>query len=239
MPASTRISQPVYETLRRLRLALPPEVTLIGFSGAPWTLAAYMVEGSGSKEWLAPRRMARRQPALFGAADRSADRCGHPLSVGAGRGRGGGAAAVRQLGRGAARAGAAPLVRRAHPQDRQRAARHAIPHIPIIAFPRGIGAAYAAFAAEVPVQGISLDTTVPVAWAARDAAARARLVPAGQSRSDRAVGRRARRCSPRRGGSSPPTASGPFIFNLGHGVIQETPPESVGRLVDYLKSLGG
>ena len=57
---------PVYETLRRLRLALPPEVTLIGFSGAPWTLAAYMVEGSGSKEWLAPRRMARRQPELFG-----------------------------------------------------------------------------------------------------------------------------------------------------------------------------
>ena len=57
---------PVFETLRRLRLALPAEVTLIGFSGAPWTLAAYMVEGSGSKEWLAPRRMARRQPELFG-----------------------------------------------------------------------------------------------------------------------------------------------------------------------------
>ena len=53
------------------------------------------------------------------------------------------------------------------PQDRHRAAARAIPTVPIIAFPRGIGAAYATFAAEVPVQGISLDTTVPVAWAAQ------------------------------------------------------------------------
>lgn len=56
---------PVYETVRRLAVALPAEVALIGFAGAPWTLAAYMVEGSGSKEFLAPRRMARQQPELF------------------------------------------------------------------------------------------------------------------------------------------------------------------------------
>ena len=57
---------PVYATVRQLAVELPAEVTLIGFSGAPWTLAAYMIEGGGSKEFLAPRRMARRQPELFG-----------------------------------------------------------------------------------------------------------------------------------------------------------------------------
>ena len=157
---------PIYETLRRLRLALPPEVTLIGFSGAPWTLAAYMVEGSGSKEWLAPRRMARRQPELFGQLiDLLTDAIIRYLSAQVEAG-----AEVLQLFDSWAGVLPEPELRRwcVEPTCRivsELRTRH--PQIPIIAFPRGIGAAYAAFAAEVPVQGISLDTTVPVAWAVR------------------------------------------------------------------------
>ena len=213
-------------------------MTLIGFAGAPWTLAAYMVEGGGSKELLAPRRMARRQPELFGALiDLLTEAVIRYLDAQVEAGCRG-AAAVRQLGRGAARAGAAPLVHRAHAQDRDGAA-GAHPTIPIIGFPRGIGAAYATFADEVPVQGISLDTTVPVAWAARHAAARAGLVPAGQSRSGRPAGRPRRRLLAEAQRIVSAYGDRPFIFNLGHGVTQETPPEAVGRLVDYLKSLGG
>jgi uroporphyrinogen decarboxylase len=228
---------PVYETLRRLRLALPDEVTLIGFSGAPWTLAAYMVEGSGSKEWLAPRRMARRDPALFGALiDLLTEAVTHYLSAQVAAG-----AEVLQLFDSWAGVLPEPELRRWCIEPTRRIvetlrARH--PEIPVIAFPRGIGAMYEVFAVEVPCQGVSLDTTVPVGWAARTLRrdpglclqgnldplallADGPTIVAEAARIVRAYGDR------------------PFIFNLGHGVIQETPPESVGRLVGYLKSLGG
>src|SRR5829696_5077289 len=53
---------PVYEAVRSIRRELPGGVALIGFSGAPWTLAAYMVEGRGSREFTVARRLARREP---------------------------------------------------------------------------------------------------------------------------------------------------------------------------------
>jgi uroporphyrinogen decarboxylase len=56
---------PVYEAVRGIRRELPDGVALIGFSGAPWTLAAYMVEGRGSREFAVARRLARREPAVF------------------------------------------------------------------------------------------------------------------------------------------------------------------------------
>ena len=229
--------EPVFTTLRRLRVALPPEVTLIGFSGAPWTLAAYMVEGGGSKEWLAPRRMARRDPALFAALiDLLTEAVTRYLSAQVAAG-----AEVLQLFDSWAGVLPEPELRRWCIEPTKRIvsalrARH--PDIPIIAFPRGIGAVYETFAAEVPVQGISLDTTVPVAWAARnlrrapDLCLQGNLDPIALlgdpddlvAEAGRIVGAYGDR---------------PFIFNLGHGVTQETPPESVGRLVGYLKSLGG
>jgi uroporphyrinogen decarboxylase len=228
---------PVYETLRRLRLALPAEVTLIGFSGAPWTLAAYMVEGSGSKEWLAPRRMARRQPELFAQLiDLLTDAIIRYLSAQVEAG-----AEVLQLFDSWAGVLPESELRRwcVEPTRRivtQLRSRH--PGIPIIAFPRGVGAAYAAFAAEVPVQGISLDTTVPVEWAAQVLrrepvlCLQGNLDPVALLADGRTLVAEARRIVAGYG-------ERPFIFNLGHGVTQETPLESVRRLVGYLKSLGG
>ena len=58
---------PVYETLRRLRKELPEETALIGFAGAPWTVASYMVEGGGSKEFQEARKFARLDPDAFSA----------------------------------------------------------------------------------------------------------------------------------------------------------------------------
>jgi uroporphyrinogen decarboxylase len=228
---------PVYSTLRQLSSALPSEVTLIGFSGAPWTLAAYMVEGGGSKEFLAPRRMARRQPELFAQLiDLLTAAIIRYLSAQVAAG-----AEALQLFDSWAGVLPEPELRRWCIEPTRRIvtalrARH--PDVPIIAFPRGIGATYAAFVEEVAVQGISLDTTVPLSWAARHLRQEPALCLQGNLDpmallADPAVTlAEAQRIVAAYG-------ERPFIFNLGHGVTQETPPESVGRLVDYLKSLDG
>ena len=141
-------------------------MTLIGFSGAPWTLAAYMIEGGGSKEFLAPRRMARRQPELFGQLiGLLSEAIIRYLSAQVEAG-----AEVLQLFDSWAGVLPEPELRRWCIEPTQRivtelSARH--PDVPVIAFPRGIGAAYACVRREVPVQAISLDTAVPLAWAAR------------------------------------------------------------------------
>jgi uroporphyrinogen decarboxylase len=228
---------PVFETLRRLSVALPPEVALIGFSGAPWTLAAYMVEGSGSKEFLLPRRMARQQPELFACLiDLLTQAVARYLSAQVEAG----AEALQLFDSWAGVLPESELRRWVVEPTRKIVAelRKRHPHVPIIAFPRGIGAAYAEFAADVPVQGISLDTTVPVDWAARTLrraptlCLQGNLDPAALLADEPTLLAETRRIVEAYGDR-------PFIFNLGHGVMQETPPEAVGRLVGYLKSLGG
>ena len=229
--------EPVYEILRRLAVALPAEVTLIGFAGAPWTLAAYMVEGGGSKEFLVARRLARQRPALFGALiDLLTEAVTRYLDAQVAAG-----AEALQLFDSWAGVLPEPELRRWCIEPTRKivtALRQKHPTVPIIAFPRGVGAGYATFADEVPVQGISLDTTVPVAWAAstlrRDPALclQGNLDPVALLADRTALLGEAQRIV---------TAYGerPFIFNLGHGVSQETPPDSVSRLVDYLKSRAG
>ena len=102
------------------------------------------------------------------------------------------------------------------------------PHIPIIAFPRGAGLGYKRFVARTGVDGISLDPAVPLAWAARELQGQAvlqgnldpiKLVSGGEAMLE-AARRILASWSP-----------GPFIFNLGHGVLQTTPPEHVAALV--------
>jgi uroporphyrinogen decarboxylase len=227
--------EPVYEILRRLASALPADVTLIGFAGAPWTLAAYMVEGGGSKEFLLARRLARQQPALFGALiDLLTEAVTEYLDAQVRAG-----AEALQLFDSWAGVLPEPELRRWSIEPTRRivtALRQRHPTVPVIGFPRGVGAAYATFAEEVPVQGISLDTTVPVAWAAatlrRDPALclQGNLDPmallADHASLIAEVERIVSAYSER-----------PFIFNLGHGVTQETPPEAVAILVDHLKSI--
>lgn len=227
--------EPVYTTVRRLRRELPDEVTLIGFSGAPWTLAAYMVEGSGSKEYQAPRRLARREPELFARLiDLLAEAIITYLDAQIRAG-----AEVVQLFDSWAGVLPEPELRRWCIEPTRRiveALRAMHPSVPVIAFPRGVGGNYVAFAEEVPVQGLSLDTTVPVAWAARTLRCeglclQGNLDPMALQGSEAALLAEAARIVAAHGDR-------PFIFNLGHGVTPETPPEQVGALIGYLKSLG-
>jgi uroporphyrinogen decarboxylase len=223
---------PVYETVRRLRRTLPAETALIGFAGAPWTVAAYMVEGEGAKEFIAARAFARRSPDLFSRLIdllTEATICHLRAQIEAG-------ADILQLFD--SWAGVLPEgeFRRWCQEPAARivtALKSEHPEVPIIAFSRGAGLQLQSFAAAVPVDGLSLDTTVPLATARRalpglclqgnlDPVALLTGGPVMLAEADRIL--RA-------------LASGPFIFNLGHGVLPDTDPEAVATLVRHIRSV--
>ncbi|GBD44104.1 Uroporphyrinogen decarboxylase [bacterium HR40] len=228
---------PVYQTVRLLASALPAGVALIGFSGAPWTLASYLLEGGASKEFLEARRAAREAEGFFSAlVDRLTQAvCVHlEAQVEAG-------ADVLMLFD--SWAGVLPeSERRRWVEEPARTIATALgrrfPHVPLICFPRGIGAGLLAFAERVPCRALSLDTSVPLAWA-REALARERgkvlqgnldpvaLVAGGAAleRETRAILAAFRDI--------------PHIFNLGHGVLPETSPAQVARLLEILQNCGG
>jgi uroporphyrinogen decarboxylase len=222
---------PVAETVGRVRAALPAETALIGFAGAPWTVACYMVEGGGSKEFAGVRRFAYADPAGFaGLVDLvAAATVGYLLAqIDAG------AEAVQLFDSWAGvlpesgferwvlaptAAVVAEIKRRA-------------PGIPVIGFPRGAGVLYERYAAETGVDAVGLDTGIPVRWARAHLQQRLPVQgnldpmalfaggPALASETDRILGG---------------LAGGPFIFNLGHGVTVGTPPEHVAALVERVR----
>jgi len=223
---------PVYETLRLVAKALPDEVALIGFGGAPWTLAAYMVEGEGSRELLQARRLARCEPELFGALIEllTAAVGDHLLAqIEAG-------AEVVQIFD--SWAGVLP-----EPEFRRWCVRPVAalvarikevrPDVPVIVFPRGAGALYRAVASDVPADGLSLDTTVPLDWAVEQLSGRClqgNLDPVALLAGGEGLRRETSRILDVMG------RAGAFVFNLGHGVLPETDPQAVAALVDQVKS---
>lgn len=228
--------EPVYETVRRLRSALPERVTLIGFAGAPWTLAAYLVEGRGSKEFLQPRLLARRDPPLFvDLVELLTEAVIEFLSAQI-------AAGVEAVQLFDSWAGVLPEteLRRwcLRPARRVVAAlRERHPHVPIILFPRGVGASLLHFANEAGAHALSLDTTVPMAWAAAQLDGEGGLALQGNLDPVALLGPEADLLAEART-ILRAAASRPHIFNLGHGILPGTPPERVEALVRYLKSAG-
>lgn len=223
---------PVYETVTRIAEALPKETTLIGFAGSPWTVATYMAEGGGSKEFVAVKRWAYGDPEGFGQlidllVEATVSYLSRQIEAGA---------EVLQLFDSWAGALPEPGFRRwcIEPTIRIVAAlkaRH--PDIPIIGFPRGAGTLYVPYATETGIDAVSLDTTVSVAWAAEALQSKLPvqgnldpiLLVAGGDALDREVERILSGFS-----------GGAHIFNLGHGVTQTTPPETVERLARRLRA---
>lgn len=223
---------PVYETVGRLREELPAETTLIGFSGAPWTVASYMLEGGSSKDFGTAKSWAYGRPDDF---QRIIDLLVEATA----------SYLIRQVEAGAevlqifdSWAGVWPEA------DLQRwclepcktiisKVKAAQPDIPIILFPRGVGLAYRDFALKSGAQGLGLDTTVPLAWARdqlqTEVTVQGNLDPimlvAGGEALERGVGRILENL-----------AGGPFIFNLGHGIVPQTPPEHVEQLMKLVRA---
>jgi uroporphyrinogen decarboxylase len=222
---------PIYETVRKVHERLAPDKALIGFAGAPWTVATYMVAGQGSREQAEARRLAYRDPGAFAALIETIEQV--PFTYLRGQIEAG-AEAVQLFDSWAGSlapseferwviAPTARLVERL---------RDECPNVPIIGFPKGAGGKLAAYARGTGVSAIGIDETVDVAWAAKE-------LPDGlpvQGNLDPLA---------LLAGGVPLTdavtqildalAGRPHIFNLGHGILQDTPIGHVEQLIALVK----
>jgi uroporphyrinogen decarboxylase len=224
--------EPLAVSVRQLKAALPADVALIGFAGAPWTLAHYVVEGRGGSDGAFVRQWAYRAPEVFGRLiDRLAAAVVRTLSLQIAAG-----AEVVQLFD--SWAGGLPegLFRRVVVSPTRAIvneihARH--PGVPVIGFPRGAGVLCADFVRETGVDAISLDPAVPAGWAAE----RLQTVCPVQGNLDNhllVAGGDALVDETER--LLQAFAGGGHVFNLGHGILPETPPENVARLAATVRA---
>ncbi len=226
-----RKAAPVYETVSRIRASLDERTALIGFAGSPWTVACYMVEGGGSKEYAHVKRFAYTDPVGFNRlidilVEATIEYLSMQIQAGA--------ELVQLFDSWAGALSAADFQRFVVAPTRRITAalkeRH--PGIPIIGFPRMAGLNLESFVEQAGVDAVSLDPGVPAAWAAQHlqgkVAVQGNLDPvlliAGGEAMDRAVI-----------DLLETLGNGPFIFNLGHGIIKETPPENVSRLAGLIR----
>ena len=221
---------PVYAAVRKVKASLPVATTLLGFAGGPWTVAAYVIDGSGRTQFTKARDLAQENPAALDAiVTRLSDATAAHL--------------IAQLDASAdavqifdSWAGLLPpeQFRRwvIAPTQRIVAAVHARhPQAAIIGFPRNAGTLYAEYFAETGVNALCIDQAVPLTQAhelQKHGPVQGNLDPtvlvAGGAALDRAVadilatlGQRA------------------FVFNLGHGILPETPLAHVERLVRLVR----
>ncbi|MBV9018884.1 MAG: uroporphyrinogen decarboxylase [Alphaproteobacteria bacterium] len=222
--------EPVCETIQRCRGALPAETALIGFAGSPWTVATYMVEGGASRDFLRAKSWAYRDPVGFQAlidllTEATIAYLAMQISAGA---------EVVQLFDSWAGALAEDGFERWVVLPTRRITttlKERFPGVLIIGFPRGAGLLYERYAAESGVTAISLDTGVPKDFARDRLQPRlplqGNLDPVLLVTGGKPLESAVRELRAALGG-------GPYVFNLGHGVLPQTPPENVAALARLL-----
>jgi uroporphyrinogen decarboxylase len=229
--APERLS-PIYATVRRVAASLPPETTFLGFAGAPWTVATYMVAGEGSKDHADARTLAYRDPQAFAAiidaiVDATILYLGGQIEAGV--------HAVQIFDSWAGSLAPAEFERWViAPTVRIVDALHArYPDVPVIGFPKGAGGRLAAYAREVRPDAIGLDETVDPVWANSvlpDALpVQGNLDPlallAGGIALEEGVARIRKAFATR-----------PHVFNLGHGITPQVPIAHVERLLELVRT---
>ena len=224
--------EPIYRTVAKVKAELSPQTTFLGFAGSPWTVATYMVAGQGSREQSEARRLAYLDPPRFQAIIERIEEI--TLTYLSGQIEAG-VDAVQLFDSWSGSLAPAEFERWViAPTARLVSAlksRH--PDTPIIGFPKGAGGKLAAYARLTGVDAIGLDETVDPAWADAE-------LPPGlpvQGNLDplaliaggdtlRAAVERTRAAFTTR----------PHIFNLGHGIQQDTPIDHVDQLVALVKA---
>lgn len=230
IPAPERL-EPIYETVRRVKASLPAETTFLGFAGSPWTVATYMVAGQGSKDQAQTRRLAYGNPAAFNRiisaiiATTIDYLCGQIEA---------GVDAVQLFDSWAGSLSPAQFEQWVIAPNKRIVdgvrARH--PETPIIGFPKGAGGKLIAYAEGTGVDAIGVDETVDPVWANKYLPAglpvQGNLDPlvliAGGPALDEAVDTILAAFADR-----------PHIFNLGHGILPDTPIAHVEQVLERLR----
>jgi uroporphyrinogen decarboxylase len=223
--------EPVYETVRRVVVELPAHVTMLGFAGSPWTVATYMVAGRGSRQQEEARRVAYRDPVAFGTliaaiTEATIDYLSGQISAGVEAVQlfdsWAGSLAPSEFERWviAPTAAISAALKKRHPQAA------------VIGFPKGAGGKLPAYARETGIDALGVDETVDPNWAhdvlPEGLPVQGNLDPlallAGGEALDAAVARILTAFAHR-----------PHVFNLGHGIVPETPIAHVERLISLVR----
>jgi uroporphyrinogen decarboxylase len=222
---------PIYETIRRVKQELPPEVALLGFCGAPWTVATYMIAGCGTPDQFPARIFAYRHPQAFSElidllVDASAEYLVRQFEAGVD--------AVQIFDTWAGVLPAAEFQRWCIEATARivTAVRQRVPGAKIIGFPRGAGTELSNYLAAVPVDAIGLDWMIELAFA-RTHVQSLRPVQGNLDPLALLVGGKALDDSV--DAILDAFTEGPFIFNLGHGVLPDTPIEHVEQLITRVR----
>ena len=225
------VLSPIYETIKILTRELPRETTLIGFAGAPWTVATYMIAGRGTPDQAPAHKLMQENPQLFGQlidliTEGTIEYLSAQIMAGA--------EVVKLFD-----SWAGSLKGEAFDHYSLKPAQRIIaelkrrhPETPIIAFPREASDRYIGFAKATGADCVALDNSVSAAWAAEHVQidgcvqgnlASRHMVTGGQDLVDetRAIVRA--------------FSGGPHIFNLGHGITPDADPDNVQRMIDTVR----
>ncbi len=225
--------RPVMETVSRLRSELPPETTLLGFCGAPWTVATYMIAGRGTPDQAPARLFAYREPKAFEAllsflAEVSAEYLIEQIDAGAD--------AVQIFDSWAGVLGEKEFEEYAIKPVAKiiEIVRSRRPGAKIIAFAKGAGMNLKTYRQRTKADAIGLDWSVPLDFAVelqKDGPVQGnldpmRVVAGGQALKDGIDA------------ILDKLGNGPLIFNLGHGITPEANPDHVSELVERVRGFG-
>lgn len=222
---------PVLETVRRLRVAIKPEQTLIGFCGAPWTVATYMLGGRGSPDQWVARKFALQHPVAFARlidilVETSIDYLAAQFKAGAD--------VVQLFESWALNLDDAAFAAQVMEPNRRivEGLRARIPNAPVIGFPRGAAGNLARYAAATDVNALGIDYATPLDFV-RSALPKPLPVQGNLDPLRLVVGGDAMESQVHR--IIDAFADRPHIFNLGHGIVPETPIAHVEKLIALVK----
>ena len=222
---------PVYETVSILSRELPAETTLIGFAGAPWTVATYMIAGRGTPDQAPAHALKAENRAVFAAlidllTDATVEYLSRQIQAGAEVVKIFDSWAGSLKGQDFEDFAVAPARRITQ------AIKERHPGVPVIGFPREAGDGYIGFAQATGVDCVALDNLVSADWAVenvqKDGCVQGNLDPKHMVTGGDALVQATREIVQTFSG-------GPHIFNLGHGITPDADPENVALMIETVR----